>query len=133
MTTKQLSEFLEGRLVSAALSKEISAEVEAYRNGACVRGSSMPVVLEGRSPITVGRVQIELLCEAFLSRSLSLWEVSYICEALQMGESVIFESERIRDALDKLVDLDDGETTATDAVVSARKLVQENPGVCPGT
>lgn len=105
MIATALCDFIRGVLPASHLESQASSEIAQYKAASTLKGSTMPVVVEGSDRIVVDRAAVLRLCDAYLSKQLSGWALQYIVDALQMAPGTEFENEATRDLLDGLTDL----------------------------
>jgi len=102
MNVSCLEAFLNGLIPPDEFAERICDEIDAYRRGHAVKGTSIPVHLYGDpSTLVLTRKGVKRLCQAFVSGALSKWHLCYVCDALSMSEAS-FVDESVRNAVELL-------------------------------
>jgi flagellar biosynthesis component FlhA len=82
----------------------IRTEVEHYKLLLSKTGSSVPVVLDEDTYLSIGGSEVSAICQAFIDEHISEYDVYYIVDALLLSNRITFASESLLDLLETLTD-----------------------------
>ncbi len=99
----ELIRLLEGQISSENFSKEIMTEVSLFRSRKAIRGSVVPIVLTGETPIfSIGVEHVMCICSAYCHGDMDEMVLEYICNAIDMSESFEISDPRVGEVIDLL-------------------------------
>jgi hypothetical protein len=106
MTLSNIKKFLESNTDSELnnLKLSISEEVNNYIKQLKKGGASAPIYLEEDIDLTIEHKSLVRICQAYLSKKLTAFEVSYVVDALLMSERTIILNETTKEKLELLTD-----------------------------
>jgi len=100
MNLHKLAEYFEGKVGAGELLKCISAEVEEYKRNANKKGSSLPIYADYDDfQFIVDIAHVSKLCQSYISGIFNEWDISYICNLLELSESFEPAEENVEEAI----------------------------------
>jgi len=106
----------------------IGNEVIEYKKQLQKKGSSVSININEDSYINIDAYNIIFLCQLFLNKEMSEYELSYLTDALLLSSSVYFSNEETKNLFELLTDPEiNGEFTTeriTKLMHSALRLVE---------
>lgn len=94
------------KLKKYSLNATVKEEIETYRSKLSKKGSSISIILNEDIDLKVSFQDVQKLCKMFVNNELSLIELSYISDALQLSERVIFDKEETKNLIEEMSDFD---------------------------
>ena len=99
-----LKDFFNQNISVEELKKSISNEVGDYKQLLSKRGSSIPIVLNEDTELSISIKDIAAICQSFLDDQLNEYEIYYIADALHLSDKVSYEDDRVSELLEELTD-----------------------------
>jgi hypothetical protein len=104
MKLSELNGLLLSRMSVVAFAAAIAPDMVSYERGLAERGRSMPISVDEDQDLFVSPNHIAILCRLFDRGQLSLNQLSFIADALQLAERVEFTNESVADLVSELTD-----------------------------
>ena len=108
------------KLKKYSLNATVKEEIEIYRSRLSKKGSSISIILNEDIDLKVSFKDVQKLCKMFINNELSLIELSYISDALQLSERVIFDKEETKNLIEEMSDF---EINGTFTINRAMKII----------
>ena len=104
MKLSSVAALLNSQISAAQFSAEISDAIENYEQALQLRGGSVPIQLTEDTELFIAENHIGVLCLLFASDLLSVNELAYVADALELSEQVHFESDFVRSSISEMTD-----------------------------
>jgi len=128
MRITEINDFLKSVKPMSLFKNSIGNEVIEYKKQLQKKGSSVSININEDSYINIDAYNIIFLCQLFLNKEMSEYELSYLTDALLLSSSVYFSNEETKNLFELLTDPEiNGEFTTeriTKLMHSALRLVE---------
>lgn len=128
MRITEINDFLKSVTPMSLFKNSIANEVIEYKKQLQKKGSSVSIHIIEDSYINIDAYNIIFLCQLFLNKEMSEYELSYLTDALLLSSSVYFSNEETKNLFELLTDPEiNGEFTTeriTKLMHSALRLVE---------
>lgn len=128
MKFESLKKFLTGLISPEVFAAEILPEIKEFRKKSKEKGTSRPIYLsDEKGNFEVSRNEVLTLSNAFLNGYITDWHLYYICDALQLSNSIDFKDEDISDAIASMTDPEINGAIDKDSVLKIKNRLRGVP------
>ena len=104
MRLSSIAKLQSGQISAAEYSAEIAAELAIHSQGLGLRGGIAPVRVSEDADLLLDRTVLGMLCRLYASGQLTVQELAYTADVLQMADRVEFSGEDIATDLAQCTD-----------------------------
>ncbi|MFQ5963915.1 MAG: hypothetical protein ACE5KZ_06495 [Candidatus Scalinduaceae bacterium] len=104
MKLSKLKKYLRCNLAISEFKTSIKDEIKHYEKLAKKKGSSIPIDVVEDDELSIDKEDISKICDDYINEDLSVSEISYISDAMQLSEKIYIENNYLLDFIFEMSD-----------------------------